>query len=273
MAKGTGARTGKKPDRATKAKLEQARRRQQRQDRRRRALTWGGSFVGLAAIVGGLVAIKLTQGSATANAAEVLPPGVGSGPAHVEPPALVVKNTSGIPGVVMYDTAGWPAASHNGPPAKALPHNHLNGPITYSVTPPVGGDHNGEWMNCGVYNQPVPNERAVHNLEHGAVWITYRPNLPKSEVTKLRGFFDKQSPVSFTSGGQTVHTGLRYLDLTPYPGLPAPIVASAWGAQLRLTSPTDPRLQRFVNTFRSNPRYTPEYSGQCNGAVGTPLAS
>ena len=75
--------------------------------------------------------------------------------------------------MVAYDTTGWPATSKNGPAGKGLGHNHVTGPVTYSVTPPVGGDHNAIWMNCGVYSQQVPTERAVHNMEHGAVWITY----------------------------------------------------------------------------------------------------
>ena len=44
-----------------------------------------------------------------------------------------------------------------------------------------------------------------------------------------------------------------------------------WDFQLRLTSPTDPRLQQFVNTFRDSPKYTPEYGGPCTGGLGTPL--
>ena len=49
----------------------------------------------------------------------------------------------------------------------------------------------------------------------------------------------------------------RYMDLTPYPGLPSPIVISSWGFQLKLSSPADPRLQQFVNKFRASPAYTP----------------
>jgi hypothetical protein len=139
--------------------------------------------------------------------------------------------------------------------------------VRYSVTPPVGGDHNATWLNCGVYDKPVPNENATHNLEHGAVWITYQPSLPQSEVSQLRAFVGKQTVLSpsQTSGSS------RYMDLTPYPGLPAPIVASSWGFQLRLSSPADPRLQQFVNKFRVSQQYSPEYGGPCAGGTGTPL--
>lgn len=132
----------------------------------------------------------------------------------------------------------------------------------------MGGDHNATWLNCGIYDKPVPSEYAVHNLEHGAVWITYQPSMPNSEVAGLRVFVERQS--SLPPGGQR---GSRYMDLTPYPGLPAPVVASSWGFQLRLTSPTDPRLQEFVNKFRASKTYTPEYGGECTGGIGTPLES
>ena len=59
----------------------------------------------------------------------------------------------------------------------------------------------------------------------------------------------------------------RYLDLSPWVSntLPSPIVISAWGHQLRLTSPTDPRLQRFVDTFRHSKVYNPEYGESVDG--------
>jgi hypothetical protein len=243
-----------------------AQRAQQRAAERRRRMLWFGAGGLICAAVIAAVVVAVTRGSAGSAAAaakEVIPPGVGSGAPDVQPPALAVKNTTGISGVIAYDTAGWPATSHNGPAARALKHTHVPGPVQYSVTPPVGGDHNAVWMNCGVYDKPVPTERAVHNLEHGAVWITYRSSLPKAEVNQLVAFFKSQSVVA--------STGSRYVDLTPYPGLPAPIVASSWGFQLRVNSPTDPRLQQFVNMFRYSHRYTPEYGGACTGGLGTPL--
>ena len=51
--------------------------------------------------------------------------------------------------------------------------NHVEGEVDYAQSPPTGGDHNAVWLNCGIYDQPVPNVNAVHALEHGAVWVTY----------------------------------------------------------------------------------------------------
>jgi hypothetical protein len=214
-----------------------------------------------------------TKGGGGKKQAQVLPPSVGGGQPRIEAPALKVTDTSGIEGVVAYDTAGYPETSKNGPTNKALPHEHVDGPIRYSVTPPVGGDHNGTWMNCGVYTQPVPTERAVHNLEHGAIWITYQPSLPQAQIDQLKAFVEKQSKVVLRSGNQTQDTNERFMDLTPFPGLSSPIIMSSWGYQLKLTSPTDPRMQKFVDTFRVNPTYTPEYGASCSGGVGTPAAT
>ena len=42
----------------------------------------------------------------------------------------------------------------------------------YSV-PPTSGRHWGRWMPCGFYRTAVPDERIVHNLEHGHVAVHY----------------------------------------------------------------------------------------------------
>jgi Protein of unknown function (DUF3105) len=254
----------KKGKQAARRERVAALRAQQKRAQRRRNLITIGAVTGTAAvIIGGVTWYAVSRG----GSAEVIPPGV-SGTAIAQAAAYQVPDTSGIPGVTAYVTTGWPAASHNGPAAQALAHAHahVTRPVTYSVTPPVGGQHNAAWMNCGIYDKPVPNERAVHNMEHGAIWITYRPSLPASEVDQLRAFAQKQTVPPSAEGAPS-----RYMDLTPYPGLPSPIVISSWGFQLKASSPSDPRLQRFVNTFRASARYTPEYGGACTGGLGTPL--
>jgi Protein of unknown function (DUF3105) len=255
--------TAKNKQAARRERVAAARARQKRAERRRNLITIGAITAAVAVIAGGITWYAASRSSASA---EVIPPGVSGGPAITQAAAHQVPDTSGIPGVTAYVTTGWPQASHNGPAAQALAHAHVTSPVTYSVTPPVGGQHNAIWMNCGTYDKPVPSERAVHNMEHGAIWVTYRPSLPQSQVDKLRAFAQKQTVLPSAEGAPS-----RYMDLTPYPGLPSPIVISSWGFQLKVSSPDDPRLQRFVNTFRASPTYTPEYGGACTGGVGTPL--
>jgi hypothetical protein len=61
----------------------------------------------------------------------------------------------------------------------------VSGPVLYPQMPPVGGKHAAIWQNCGVYNVPITNENVVYSLEHGAMWITYRPGLAASEITAI----------------------------------------------------------------------------------------
>jgi hypothetical protein len=259
----------KSKDAARRERIETLRAQQKRAEQRRKLITFGTIGVVAALIIGGVAwfaASRSSNHTTSGRTAEVIPPGVGGGSGTVQAAAHQVPNTSGIPGVVEYVTTGWPQASHNGPASQALSHNHVAGPVRYSVTPPVGGQHNAVWMNCGVYDKSVPSERAVHNLEHGAIWITYEPSLPQSEVSQLRAFVAKQTMVASAGAAPS-----RYMDLTPYRGLSSPIVISSWGFQLKVNSPADPRLQQFVSKFRASPTHTPEYGAPCTGGLGTPL--
>ena len=90
-------------------------------------------------------------------------------------------------------------------------------------------------------------------MEHGAVWITYHPDLPPEQVEVLRDLARFQT----------------YILVSPYPGLPSPVVASAWGVQLKLETATDPQLEQIVRAFRLG-NQAPERGGECTGGIGTP---
>ena len=130
---------------------------------------------------------------------------------------------------------------------------HVDGPVKYQQTPPVGGEHSPVWLNCAVYSDPVPNENAVHSLEHSAVWITYDPTIiTGDQLTALRKLIPK-----------------TYAILSPYPGLPAPIVASAWGAQLKVNQVNDPRIVEFIAKYRES-KSAPEPGATCSGGLDGP---
>ncbi len=129
---------------------------------------------------------------------------------------------------------------------------HVRGPVDYPQDPPAGGPHAPIWLDCGIYDQAVPNENAVHDLEHGAVWVTYDPALPETDVEALRAAMPS-----------------TYAVLSPYPGLGAPVVASAWDAQVRLDGVDDPRLGAFIKAYWKSPS-APEPGAPCTGGLDAP---
>ena len=153
----------------------------------------------------------------------------------------VLVNQPDPPSLSAVTTSSYPASQHT------------TQPQTYAENPPVGGPHNPTWLNCGIYDAPVPNENAVHSLEHGAVWITYQPGLAADAVDTLK------ADVS----------GKDYTLLSPYADLPAPIVLSAWNNQLQVDDADDPRIGAFLSTFVQGAQ-TPEPGALCSNGTGTP---
>jgi len=133
---------------------------------------------------------------------------------------------------------------------------HSAGRIAYTETPPMGGPHNVVWQNCGIYDVPIHNEHGVHSLEHGAVWITYRPDLPADQVQTLKSVASDD-----------------FMLLSPYPGLAAPVIASSWNHQIRLQGASDPALRAFVAQYKNNPQTTPEFGAPCAGGLSTTAAA
>ncbi len=121
---------------------------------------------------------------------------------------------------------------------------HVDGPVEYPQDPPAGGPHSAGTLECRVYDAPVANEFAVHALEHGAVWITYQPDLAEDEIRTLEGFGRR-----------------REMIVSPYPGLDSPVVATTWGRQLRVDSADDPRIDQFIRAFQN--RTAPENAASC----------
>jgi hypothetical protein len=131
--------------------------------------------------------------------------------------------------------------------------DHTSDPVKYAQTPPAGGPHDPTWDKCGMaYDAPPRNENAVHDLEHGTVWITYRPGLDPADVSSL------QTQLEGLKSGKWM--------LSPYPGLPAPVVVTVWNAQLDLRGPNDPRLPVFIKEY-GDEHTAPEPLSTCGGGA------
>ncbi len=127
--------------------------------------------------------------------------------------------------------------------------------IPFSELPPTGGTHDPVWQNCGIYEEPLNTANAVHSLEHGAVWITYQPDLPAEEIAAIENWA----------------RGQNFLLVSPYPEQRSPVVLTGWGVQLELDSIDDDRVGQFVERYRVGPN-TPERGAACTGGIGEPLS-
>lgn len=115
--------------------------------------------------------------------------------------------------------------------------------------PPAGGNHKPTWQDCGFYDVAIDTGAAVHSLEHGAVWLTYRQDLTGTDLDLLRSVSASRAKVLVSRWNGTLST---------------PLVASAWGAQQPLASASDPALEVFLRRFESG-LASPEHDGPCTG--------
>jgi hypothetical protein len=134
----------------------------------------------------------------------------------------------------------------------ATTNRTVEGPIDYERRPPTNGDHDPLWQNCGFYEEPIKDRHAVHSMDHGVVWITYRPDLPERQIKSLRPYGNE-----------------NYVLVSPYPGQNAPVIATSWRVQLELNGAADPRLGRFVEQFRIS-ELAPLSGNRCTSGVGNP---
>jgi hypothetical protein len=130
--------------------------------------------------------------------------------------------------------------------------SHVWGQQKYDLSianPPVAGNHNQNWQRClgDVYTAPIATEHALHAMEHGSVWITYRPDLPADQVEAL---------------AKKVR-GKDYMMMSPYEGQDKAISLQAWGFQLKVDKASDGRIDEFIKALRQNASLEP----------GTPCSS
>jgi hypothetical protein len=138
-----------------------------------------------------------------------------------------------------------------------LEATHTESRVTYDVIPPVGGPHNPTWLQCGIYDEEQQNENAVHDLEHGAVWLTYDPAFATdAQIEALRDLARERG---------------SYMLVSPYDGIGEAMAASAWGAQLRFDDVDDPVLAEFIENYWRSPD-SPEPNATCNSPLIGPGA-
>jgi thiol-disulfide isomerase/thioredoxin len=106
----------------------------------------------------------------------------------------------------------------------------------YNSNPPTSGWHYPQQAAWDFYTEELPDERVVHNLEHGGIWIAYT-NVSATPRSKLREIA-KEYPQSVIVTQRSAND--------------APIAVASWGQLMELQSFDRPRIVEFIEQNRNH---------------------
>ena len=118
--------------------------------------------------------------------------------------------------------------------------NHITDgqPISYPSYPPTYGPHWPGPATWGLHTEPVPDERALHNQEHGGVVASYN-NIPPDALAALRGLLTTYPKDKY---------GEVKLLIRPYEKIaPGTLVLTAWEWTLELPAYDEARVRAFLD--------------------------
>lgn len=115
----------------------------------------------------------------------------------------------------------------------------------YNSNPPTGGWHYDSTAQTGIYDKEFVDEQVVHNLEHGHIWISYRPDLNTDTIEKL-------AKIAKSYGSKII--------MTPRAKNDTLIVLVAWEYLLKLDSFDENQISGFIKAYRGKgPENIPDF--------------
>jgi len=157
-----------------------------------------------------------------------------TGASETTQPAPTTAETAAAP----EDTPQPPAAEgpirHELMPSRS--HVAEGIPVTYNSIPPTSGTHWPQWSRCGFFPLRIPDERLVHNLEHGNIVVSF--NLTTSEVGRLRKALEE------------IDISADWGISRSYDRIPAGTVAlAAWGFSDTMSGIIPERIRAFFDDY------------------------
>ncbi|MEK7580795.1 MAG: DUF3105 domain-containing protein [Patescibacteria group bacterium] len=106
----------------------------------------------------------------------------------------------------------------------------------YNSDPPTSGPHWNGPASKGVYDKEFPDEQLIHNLEHGYILISYKPDVGDDVINKLKAIVLKND---------------WKIVMEPREKDDAKIVLAAWGRLLKMNDLDENTVRDFINTYRN----------------------
>lgn len=108
----------------------------------------------------------------------------------------------------------------------------------YNSNPPTSGPHAGP-APWGFSEQEIADENAVHNLEHGGIWISYK-NLEPDQIDELKA---------------VAQSNRLSVIVSPRASNDAPIAVASWGRLLTMETVDVDQITDFI---KANKNKSPE---------------
>jgi thiol-disulfide isomerase/thioredoxin len=114
--------------------------------------------------------------------------------------------------------------------------NHIKqgDPTNYNSNPPTSGGHFGTQRPWGVFGGKVADQGAIHNIEHGGIWIAYKPDLDPAQVKQLRQIAAKYP---------------NAVIMSPRAENDDPIAVVSWGRVMRLEAVDAAAIDLYIRTY------------------------
>lgn len=142
----------------------------------------------------------------------------------------------------LYQLANQPEKPRSGKTFPILGREHIAVGAShpaYNSNPPTSGWHYAQPADWGVYQQELPDEQLLHNLEHGGIWISYK-DIDQETKSNLETISKRYS-------GSVIITLRSAND--------AKIVLASWGRLEKLESFDEIRIVDFI---KANKNKSPE---------------
>jgi len=106
--------------------------------------------------------------------------------------------------------------------------------VDYSTNPPTSGNHYANPQAAGIYDNPIPDGNLVHSMEHGAVILWYKSDIPATESAQLKSIFSSVS--------------VSKKIMMPRDNLDVPVALTSWGRLLKLQTIDENQIKAFMET-------------------------
>ncbi|MBI2356072.1 MAG: DUF3105 domain-containing protein [Candidatus Doudnabacteria bacterium] len=116
--------------------------------------------------------------------------------------------------------------------AQHIPEGSTDHP-PYNSNPPTSGWHWPQPASWGAYNESQPDERLIHNLEHGGIWISYKSSLDSTTVELLKDFARRY----------------RKVIVAPRDANDSLIAVVAWGRLMKLDGFDENQILKFIEAY------------------------